>query len=398
MLALQRNRQALRMVSITPPSPLVINAARARFVVIVSNLNVPIAENPELPVASPTRANGSTIRRSCKPSLISFASLTVLGHVRTSRLILHRVNNVDVLGKRMDKFEAAIVKCVNAVEQHISITNTSLQSTKARLPDEDSDVLETMEPWSAHVNGDESPIANSEDWVPPLEQKNRHLVKESGGDERFFGSGSMYSIWVEIISTTKDLLARSSPETQNLQNPKKSLENAVVASLDPNLISALERACEHLQSYSAEPALEGCSDRTPLSLPPRFLLETILDPFLKELNPILPIFARSSLLEAIKVQYDPRQQQQLDPAWAICFNNLILRILTTKASRSVESPARNTMDDRLRTHLLLNAQRCYSDLGGLLKPRIVNVQALLSMVGPRHLDFCHCRLGTLWFS
>ena len=360
------------MVSIIPPSPLVINAARARFVVIVSNLNVPIAENPELPAASLTRANGSTTRRSCKPSFTSFASLTVFGHVRTSRLILHRVNNVDVLGKRMDKFEAAIVKCVNAVEQHI---------TKARLPDEESAVLETMKPWSAHVNGDESPIASSEDWVLPLEQQNRYLVKESGSDERFFGSGSMYSIWVEI--TTKGLFARSSPETQDLQNPKRPLENAVVASLDPNLISALERACEHLQNYSAEPAQEGCSDRTPLSLPPRFLLETILDPFLKELNPILPIFARSSLLEAIKVQYDPRQEQQLDPAWAICFNNLILRILTTKASRTVESPARNTMDDRLRTHLLLNAQRCYSDLGGLLKPRIVNVQALLSMVGPR---------------
>ena len=286
----------------------------------------------------------------------------------------------------MDKFEAAIVKCVNAVEQHISITNTSLQSAKARLPDEESAVLETMKPWSVHVNGDESPIANSEDWVLPLEQQNRHLIKESGSDERFFGSGSMYSIWVEIISTTKALFARSSPEPQNSQNPKRSLENAVVATLDQNLISALERACEHLQNYSAEPAQEGCSDRTPLSLPPRFLLETILDPFLKELNPILPIFARSSLLEAIKVQYDPRQQQQLDPAWAICFNNLILRILTTKASRSVESPARNTMDDRLRTHLLLNAQRCYSDLGGLLKPRIANVQALLSMVGPQDLS------------
>ena len=294
----------------------------------------------------------------------------------------------------MDRFEAAIVKCVNAVEQHISITNTSLQSTRARLPDEEeSDALERMEPRSAHIDRDESPSTNSEDWVLPLEQKNRNLVPENGGDEPFFGSGSMYSIWVEIISTTKSLFARSSPEAQNYQNPKRSSDNAVVAALNPDLISALERACEHLQRYYAEPALEGCSDGTPLSLPPRFLLEIILDPFLNELNPILPIFARSSLLEAIKVQYDPRQQQ-LDPAWVTCFNNLILQILTTKAGRGVESSARNTMDDRLRTHLLLNAQRCYSDLGRLLKPRIVNVQALLSLVGPRHPEFCHCRLDT----
>ena len=281
----------------------------------------------------------------------------------------------------MDKFEAAIARCVNAVEQHISLTTTSLQSTKAKSSDEDIDVLETTKPSSALISGDQSP-ADSEDRVLPLEQKNRYLVTESGGYERFFGSGSMYSIWIEIISITEQLFARSSSETQNPQNPQRSSNLAVVAALSPDLKSALQRACDHLQRYCAEPPAEECSDRNSLSLPPRFLLETFLDPFLKELNPVLPILARSSLLEAIRVQYDT-PQQQVDPAWATCFNNLILHILTMKAGGgNVESLSRNAMDDSLRMTFLMNAQRSYSNLGALLKPRVVNVQAFLSMVGP----------------
>ena len=282
----------------------------------------------------------------------------------------------------MDKFEAAIARCIDAVEQHISLTTTSLQATKAKSSDEDIDMLETTKSQAALISGNQSP-ADSEDRVLPLEQKDRYLVTESGGYERFFGSGSMYSIWIEIISTTEQLFARSSSEAQNPQIPPRPSNLAVVAALSPDLKSALQRACDHLQRYCAEPPGEECSDMNSLSLPPRFLLETFLDPFLKELNPILPIFARSSLLEAIKFQYGS-PQQQVDPAWATCFNNIILHILTTKAGGgSVETSSRNAMDDSLRLTFLMNAQRSYSNLGALLKPRVVNVQALLSMVGTR---------------
>ena len=283
----------------------------------------------------------------------------------------------------MDKFEAAISRCVNAVEQHISLTTTSLQSTKAKSSDEDIDLLETTIPQSALISGSQSP-ASSEDRVLPLEQKNRYIVTESGGYERFFGSGSMYSIWIEIIAITEQLFARSSSEAQNPHIPPGSSNVAVVAPLSPDLKSALQRACDHLQKYCAEPPGEECSDRNSLSLPPRFLLETFLDPFLKELNPIFPILTRSSLLEAIRVQYDS-PQQQADPAWATCFNNIILHILTTKAGGGgMDFPSRNAMDDSLRLTFLMNAQRSYSNLAALLKPRVVNVQAFLSMVGPQN--------------
>lgn len=80
MATLQHHRQGARTPLFT--NPLVINAACARFVVIVRNLNVPIAEKPRLPAASPIRVNGSTIPRSCESSINAFALLAVLGDVR----------------------------------------------------------------------------------------------------------------------------------------------------------------------------------------------------------------------------------------------------------------------------------------------------------------------------
>ena len=195
----------------------------------------------------------------------------------------------------------------------------------------------------------------------------------------------MYSIWTEIISTTEELLnpsqssagSRGSPNPQNSNSPQISSNVAIIAALDPGLRPALQTAAENLQKNLAEPAREDCSDNTPLSLPPRFLLEIILDSLLKELKPILPMFARSSLLEAIKLQYDP-QQDHFDPAWATCFNNIVLQILTTKAGAGGDSPSRSAVDDSLKTTFLMNAQRCYRNMERLLQPRVVNVQALLS--------------------
>ncbi len=292
----------------------------------------------------------------------------------------------------MDKIEGAIIRWVNATEQHINVTTTLLQSSKANSSNEDSDGFAPRRSLSMEIDSEGSPLTNGEDRALLPEQESRHLITERGGYERFFGSGSMYSIWAEIISTTEELLnpsqssagSRASPEARNSHSPQISSNGTIIAALDPGLRSALHTTAENLQKNAAEPALEDCSDNTPLSLPPRFLLETILDTFLKELNPILPMFARSSLLEAIKLQYDP-QQDHFDPAWATCFNNIVLHILTTKAGAGADSPSRSAMDDSLKTTFLVNAQRCYRNMEKLLQPRVVNVQALLSMVNSTFL-------------
>lgn len=291
----------------------------------------------------------------------------------------------------MDKIEGAILRWVNATEQHINVTTTLLQSSKANSSNEESDDFAPRRSHSMEIDSEGSPIDNGEARTLAPEQESRHLVTERGGYERFFGSGSMYAIWAEIISTTEELLnssqssagSRRSSDPQNSHSPQISSNGAIIAALDPGLRPAIQTAAENLQKNLAEPALEDCSDNTPLSLPPRFLLETILDSFLKELNPVLPMFARSSLLEAIKLQYDP-QRDHFDPAWATCFNNIVLQILTTKAGAGGDSPSRSAMDDSLKTTFLVNAQRCYRNMERLLQPRVVNVQALLSMV---NLDF-----------
>ena len=395
-LHLQEPRTAIPVVN-----QHVTSAVCAKSVAIVSTLNVPIAGNPRSPAAFLIRANGSTILTSCKPSFNGPGSTDSLSK-HSSRLIFDRVNNVDVLGKRMDKIEAAVLRCVDAIEQHISVTTTSSpvttspSSSKAKSSDREIDSLALVKLRATEVDENQSLIEDQEDWFFAPEKNIRHLVTEGGGYEYFFGSGSLYSIWTDIMCSTEKLFAQSQPfdasrgssENQDPQSLQRSSNSAVIAALDPELKSALHRACEHIQSFCAKPPLEECSDGTPLSLPPRFLLEAILDSFLRELNPTFPIFARSSLLAAIEVQYDA-QRHQLDPAWATCFNNLILQALTIKAGIGAESLSRNTIDESLRTTFVVNAQRGYRNLEALLKPRIVNVQAFLSMVGPiYHETYC----------
>ena len=366
-------------------------AVCAKSVAIVSTLDVPIARNPRSPAAFLIRANGSTIRTSCKPSFNDLGSFDSPSK-HLSRLIFDRVDNVDVLGKRMDKIEAAVLRCVDAIEQHISVTTTfspaatSPSPSRARSSDRKIDSLALVQPRASEIDENESLIEDKEDWILAPEGEIRHLVTEGGGYEYFFGSSSLYSIWKEIMCSTETLFAQSQTfntsrgpsENQDPQSLQISANSAVIAALDPELKSALHRACEHMQSFCAKPPLEECSDGIPLSLPPRFLLEAILDSFLRELNPTFPIFARSSLLAAIEVQYDI-QRHQLDLAWATCFNNLILQVLTINAGDGAESFSR---DESLRTTFLVNAQRCYRNLEALLKPRIVNVQAFLLMVSP----------------
>lgn len=225
------------------------------------------------------------------------------------------------------------------------------------------------------------------------EHESHYLIVENGGYERSIGVGSMYSIWVEIVSETEKLLASQQPsaanprslfQSQDTQSPPKPSVGITTVALDPSLRSALQSMYEGLQMCCAESSSESCSDEGPLSLPPRFVLESILDAFLQELNSILPIFARSSFLEAIRIQYGP-QQERIDPAWTTCFNNVILQMLTVKANAGTGRTTRNTMDETLRLAFLTNAQRCYTNLERLLKPRVVNVQALLSMVSSRRL-------------
>ena len=298
-----------------------------------------------------------------------------------------RVNNVVSLGERMEKIESTIMRWANATEQHLSAT-----SSRASSPG----------PTTAHGNLNNRPSPTSQptkkrkgdnlglkDAPVAQRQNSRTSIRDISSQEGEFAPGSATSIWTEIISSTERLLLSGQeshrPKATPNGTPSPSRRNSAhalfFAGADSSLQSALQQTLEVLnQDDSEPPQMEEPNDNSAITLPPRFILDVFIDPFAKELNPTLPVFAIQSLLEAIQAQYETNPSS-VDLTWAANFNNIIIQTLTARAGCGGNS-AQGLIDDSLKATFLTNAQRCYTRVEKFLKPRVANVQALLSMVSP----------------
>ena len=85
----------------------------------------------------------------------------------------------------MDKIEGAILRWVNATEQHINVTTTLLQSSKANSSNEESNDFALRRPHSMEIESEGSPFMSGEDRALPPEQDSRHLVTERGATSGF---------------------------------------------------------------------------------------------------------------------------------------------------------------------------------------------------------------------
>lgn len=123
--------------------------------------------------------------------------------------------------------------------------------------------------------------------------------------------------------------------------------------------------------------------------PPLVLLECMLEPYFSVINPHFPIWSRDRFQKMVtSLQQEPKC---LEDEWAsiVCCNNLILIKLTADSmhfaqrraaqSGSKESNSVSTMTFDLIAGFLANSKRAIENLG-LLSPRLVNLQALLSLV------------------
>ena len=79
--------------------------------------------------------------------------------------------------------------------------------------------------------------------------------------------------------------------------------------------------------------------------------------------------------------------KQADIAWILCFNNIILQTLRSDNTPNIDEPdedrvaQRENLEKELLQPLLVNYLRGLKKINQLLEPKLVNVQALLSMVG-----------------
>ena len=101
-------------------------------------------------------------------------------------------------------------------------------------------------------------------------------------------------------------------------------------------------------------------------LPPKQLLSTMLDNFLKQTDYSTDIFCHSTLYEAVERVYN-EPMSPISEAWTLCFNLIIL--LTLGAERPVHSG-----DPFVRP--ILQEARATVGKTSFMSPRLVNIQAL----------------------
>ena len=125
------------------------------------------------------------------------------------------------------------------------------------------------------------------------------------------------------------------------------------------------------------------NDGSPLLLPPKRLLEPIVEPYFRHISAVVPIIGRVPCLEAIDQYYSSETRpESIDPAWIVLFNYMILFCFVGKYM-PLERPS-SDIDMESITHFeqpfITNIRRAFAVTDKLLTPKLVNVQALIALV------------------
>lgn len=196
----------------------------------------------------------------------------------------------------------------------------------------------------------------------------RFLTDHNNGySERYFGPTSLDSLILDIKDVITERLASETPTLR---------ESALLA--QGKIDCLVGRGEEELMK-----------DGSPPTAPPSVILDAMIEPYFATINHHFPIWTKERFK---RMATDLRQSTspERDLASIICCNNLILTTLTanslcSRRGKPVQNKhQRNTssMDSHVITGFLRNAERALENMDKLVSPRLINVQALLSLVSP----------------
>lgn len=210
------------------------------------------------------------------------------------------------------------------------------------------------------------------------------VVQSETGLERFYGSFSTHALFYTARKITEGVIFQVQNSQQQSIPPGKPLASSpsiikLSRLLDP---AALSRLVQSFNSWTTQPYDEEDLEplAQPVSLPPYHLLEESLRYFFDDFCLEWPIFRKDSVLSAVQTLY-AQHQSSPDFAWRLCLNNIILLSLSSKSEATGTNTALvKLMEKGILTSLVNNAKRAINLTPYLMSPRLVNVQALLSLV------------------
>ncbi|KAL0935771.1 C6 transcription factor [Colletotrichum truncatum] len=222
-----------------------------------------------------------------------------------------------------------------------------------------------------------------------------HIAHGPRGYERYFGPTSLMSLLhnfddLPLLQTTDNSSNSQAKMTLTVTRAEPPVPVAAAATREnPGpLTDAAERVRRLVSVHRERQAARDISKidgRVMVKEPSMLILVALVDPYFQLCNPHLPIWTRAGfrkLLDAAQENTGAPQSTSL--TFAMCANNLVLLTLTAmalhgQATGGSSRASNGTIDVEVIQSYIENASRAMLHIGQLLEPRLVNVQALLSL-------------------
>ncbi|XXG98855.1 hypothetical protein Hte_005185 [Hypoxylon texense] len=269
------------------------------------------------------------------------------------------------MSRRLESLEAALAETQDTIKRLVSGTAIC------------TDTFATLQPAHSWPTPEETTPTLHETAV--FKRPLGHFLRSHDveGSERYFNPTSLESLVYDIRDLFLEPLANGGSENQNVR------ECALLA----------QHKLDDLVSRNKEIIRNGA----PPTAPPISILKAMIEPYFATVNPHFPIWTKDSFMRIATALQETNHVTQ-DLGLVVCSNNLILMALAAnlsqipshqdkpRQSRSVRSGSSINMD--LMNGFLANAKRAIEYAELLLAPRLINVQALLSLcvVAQEHMS------------
>ncbi|KAJ9365713.1 transcriptional regulator family: Fungal Specific TF [Paecilomyces variotii] len=207
------------------------------------------------------------------------------------------------------------------------------------------------------------------DFAPP---PGRFLLGHNN-DERYFGSTSLESLMLKIKD---DMTDGCDSESHTFKE-------------------CISQAQWKIDLLVKQEEGECAKDILPPTTPPFAILDAMIEPYFSSINPHFPIWTKEKFIDmATTLRQSPSSER--DFASIICCNNLILMAMSAdslcsnrgESTQNRQGTKVSSMEFDMIAGFRANAKRAIQNIDQLLLPRLINVQALLSlyMVAQEHFS------------
>ncbi|KAI0172148.1 hypothetical protein GGR52DRAFT_549200 [Hypoxylon sp. FL1284] len=259
-------------------------------------------------------------------------------------------NTIEGMSRRLESLEASLAETQDIVNRLVSGTTA--------LPDAFAGP-QTSSTWPTPT---ETTCSSHEPAV--FKRPIGHFLRDVQDNERYFNPTSLGSLMYDVGNHFLEPLISGGSENQSVRH------GALLA----------QHRLDELVSRDEEIVRNG----VPPTAPPVSILRAMIEPYFEIVNPHFPIWTKESFVRMATTLEDQ------DLGLVVCSNNLIFMTLAANTSRGPShqgklrqaGEARNgssSINVDLMNGFLTNAKRGVEFAELLLSPRLINVQALLSL-------------------